>query len=230
MRVWALVLALWAGAAGAAEFVVTDGPLDDETFYRAVACGAIPGADCARPMARWPEDRARSLTVGIAQIDDGFPVYKLSWARAALDEAIAEINAAGADLSLTRRADGLPADIPVYLTGAPRGGIVAGTGYRGLDGAQIEAGLVTIWWRDGKISSAAVALSADVRRRSIRSVMLEELVQAMGLPTDIRGPAYRGQSIFDEDSNAVIRLTGQDAAALRRHYPLPDRLIQSASE
>lgn len=231
MRVWAFLAAvLIAAPVQATEFVETDLFLDDENFYRVVACGAEPGAECTRPMARWPEARARTLTVGIAKIDPDFPVYKLSWARAAVDEAIAEINAAGADLLVTRRADGLPADIPIYLTGAGRGEPVEGTGYRGLDGSIIQAGLVTLWWQDGKISTAAVALSADVRRRSIRSVMLEELVQALGLSTDIRGPAYRGRSIFDEDTNAVTQLIGQDAEALRRHYPTPDRLRQSASQ
>jgi hypothetical protein len=195
-----------------------------------VACAAAPEAECSRPMARWPVERARTLTVGIANIDADFPTYKLSWAHAAVDEAIAEINAAGADLRITRRADGLAADIPIFLTGAGRGEAVSGTGYRGLDGSIIQAGLVTLWWQDGAISTAAVALSADVRRRSIRSVMLEELVQALGLSTDIRGPAYRGRSIFDEDTNAVTQLLGQDADALRRHYPLTDALRQSASQ
>ena len=40
----------------------------------------------------------------------------------------------------------------------------------------------------------------------------------MGLPTDIAGEAYRG-SIFSETGNSVVRLTGQDAEALRLHYP-----------
>jgi len=46
------------------------------------------------------------------------------------------------------------------------------------------------------------------------------LVQAMGLPTDIESPAYTG-SIFAESSNSAVWLRGQDAAALRRHYPRP---------
>lgn len=231
MKVLAFAIAaLLAGPVHAIEFVETNLFLDDESFYRVVACGAAPEAECSRPMARWPQERARTLTVGIANIDADFPTYKLSWAHAAVDEAIAEINAAGADLRITRRADGLAADIPIYLTGAGRGEAVSGTGYRGLDGSIIQAGLVTLWWQDGAISTAAVALSADVRRRSIRSVMLEELVQALGLSTDIRGPAYRGRSIFDEDTNAVTQLLGQDADALRRHYPLTDALRQSASQ
>lgn len=220
---------LSASHAGAVEFIETDQILNDDYFYRAVACGAAPGADCTRQFARWPAEKARELTVSLRGIDPEFPVYKLSWVRAALDEAIDEINKAGAAINLVRRADALSADIPIFLTGAGRGEVVQDTGYHGLDGSTIEAGLVTVWWWDGDISTAAVALSADVRRRSIRSILLEELVQALGLATDIRGPAYRGKSIFDEDSNAVTRLEGQDREALRRHYPTDSQMSQSAS-
>ena len=55
-------------------------------------------------------------------------------------------------------------------------------------------------------------------RQAIASVVLEEVVQALGLLTDIRSPVYR-RSIFAEDSNSGIRLRGQDAMVIRRHYP-----------
>ena len=87
IRQLALTLALLlAPPAQAVEFVEADGPLDDETFYRAVACGAAPGKACARPFARWPEDRAGALTVSLSGVDPKFPIYKLSWVRDALDE------------------------------------------------------------------------------------------------------------------------------------------------
>jgi hypothetical protein len=50
-------------------------------------------------------------------------------------------------------------------------------------------------------------------------VVLEELTQAMGLLTDIEGQAYADSSVFSETSNAVRRLSRQDRAALRLHYP-----------
>lgn len=107
---------LSASHAGAVEFIETDQTLNDDHFYRAVACGAAPGADCTRQFARWPAEKARELTVSLRGIDPEFPVYKLSWVRAALDEAIDEINKAGAAINLVRRADALPADIPIFLT------------------------------------------------------------------------------------------------------------------
>ena len=71
--------------------------------------------------------------------------------------------------------------------------------------------------RDGAIAAAAVAVSMHLPRRVLRSVVLEEVVQATGLVTDVAGAAY-GDSIFHETGNDVARLRGQDAAAVRRHY------------
>jgi hypothetical protein len=96
--------------------------------------------------------------------------------------------------------------------------VVRGTGVPELDGVQIAIGRVAIRSRAGTIQSAAIAISQDIRRREVASIVLEELVQAMGLPTDIRSPAYR-DSIFSEEGNSVVWLRGQDAEALRRHYP-----------
>ena len=53
---------LMLSAAYATEFVEVEGLLDDESFYRAVACGAEPEGVCARPFARWPADSAQKLT------------------------------------------------------------------------------------------------------------------------------------------------------------------------
>jgi hypothetical protein len=87
-----------------------------------------------------------------------------------------------------------------------------------LDGSEIAIGRVAIRSRGEEITGAAIAISADIQRREIASVVLEELVQAMGLVTDVVSPAYE-DSIFSETGNSVTRLRGQDAAALRRHYP-----------
>ena len=214
----ALVL-LGAGGARALEFVQTAGVLSDADFYRAVACGAAPGAPCAKPFTRWPAAKALDLSVTISDVHPDFPSYKRELVDSALQEAVDEINNVGAAVQLHILPSGSAADIPIYLTGARRGGLVDNTGFLGLDGSTIQAGLVTLWWRDGVIRSSGIALSKDLRRRSTRSVLLEELVQSLGLATDLRNPSYAGKTIFDEDSNAVTRLIGQDAQALRLHYP-----------
>jgi Protein of unknown function (DUF2927) len=204
-------------AASAQEFITIPGRVSDEAFYRLVACAAPPGGACAKPQIRWSEDRRLTLSVAITQIDDGFPSYKLNLVDAALDAAIAEINHTGAYLLLERVYEGTP-DISVYLVDTPQGGTITGTGNAEMDGEALAVGRVAIRSVGGEIQEAAIALSRDIRRREVASVMLEELVQAMGLPTDVQSPAY-ADSIFSEDGNSVVWLRGQDAEALRRHYP-----------
>lgn len=203
--------------ATAQEFITVPRRLSDEAFYRLVACAAPPGGPCAKPEIRWSEERRVSLTVGIAQIDAGFPTYKLGLVDEAIDRAIAQINGSGAYLVLDRIYEG-EADISLFLLDTPQDGIIAGTGNAELDGSELSIGRVAIRSLGGEIQEAAIAISCDIQRREIASVVLEELVQALGLPTDIQSPAYP-DSIFNENSNAVVWLRGQDAEALRRHYP-----------
>ncbi len=214
-----LSLALASPAATAQEFITVPGPISDEAFYRLVSCAARPGGACAKPQIRWPEARRLHLTVGIAQIDRAFPSYKLNLVDAAIDAAIEEINGAGAYLLLERVYEGTP-DIGVYLLQTAQGGTITSTGNPEMDGETLAVGRVAIRSVGGDIRSATIAISRDIMRREIASVVLEELVQAMGLPTDIQSPAY-GDSIFNETGNSVVRLLGQDAEALRRHYPRP---------
>jgi hypothetical protein len=199
------------------EFIAVPDFVTDEAFYRIVACAAPPGGECAKPFIRWPAERRLRLRVGIAQIAAAFPGYRLDIVDHSIDRAIAEINGAGAHLFLERGHEA-PFDVPIYLVDAPQGGEISGTSVPELDGSEIAIGRVAIRSRGEEITGAAIAISADIQRREIASVVLEELVQAMGLVTDVVSPAYE-DSIFSETGNSVTRLRGQDAAALRRHYP-----------
>lgn len=214
----ALIGAFFAPVARAQEFIAVPNILSDQAFYRLVSCAAPPGGACAKPIIRWPEERRLSLRVGIAATAEDFPDYKLDLIDRAIDDAIFEINAAGAELFLERTYQGA-FDIPLYLVGTPQGGEIGGTGIEDLDGANIAIARVALRSRGEDIVAAAIAISQDIRRREIASVVLEELVQAMGLPTDVASPAYES-SIFSETGNSTVWLRGQDAAALRRHYPL----------
>ena len=170
-------------------------------------------------MIRWPETRRHPLRIGIAAIAPGFPGYKFDLVDRAIDTAIDQINATGADLVLVRVYEGA-LDVPFYLVETPQGGRIEGTSIAELDGADIAMARVALRSRGGDIHAAAIAISQDIRRREIISVVLEELVQSLGLPTDIDGPAY-DRSIFSETTNSAVWLRGQDATALRRHYPRP---------
>jgi hypothetical protein len=203
----------------AQEYVAVPDLISDEAFYRLVACASPPGGECSKPFIYWPEERRLSLRVGIAGTADSFPDYKYDLVDEALDAAIAEINAAGAHLFLERVYQG-EMDIPLHLVEAPQGGVIFGTGIDELDGSSIAIGRVAIRSRGDQIVAASIAISQDIRRREIASVVLEELVQSLGLVTDVVSPAY-DRSIFAENGNNMTRLGGQDAAALRRHYPRP---------
>lgn len=203
----------------AQEFLRVSGPLSDRDFYRLVSCAARPGGACTKPVVRWSRDRRLSLRTGIAAVSPRFPGYKFDLVDQALDAAIAQINGVGAHLFLERGFGGA-LDIPLYLLDTPEGALIEGTGNSTIDGAEMSIGRVVIRSRGEAIQSAAIAISRDIARREIASVVLEELVQAMGLPTDIQSDAY-DRSIFAEESNSVVWLRGQDAEALRLHYPRP---------
>ncbi|ABD56128.1 DUF2927 domain-containing protein [Jannaschia sp. CCS1] len=203
----------------AQEFIAVPDVISDDAFYRLVSCAAPPGGDCAKPLIYWPEDRRLALRVGIAGAADSFQNYRFDLVDAAIDAAIAEINGAGANLFLERVYEG-DIDIPFYLVDTPQGGTIDGTGVAELDGSSIAIGRVAIRSRGENIVAATIAISQDIRRREIASVVLEELVQSLGLVTDVASPAY-DLSIFAENGNSMTRLRGQDASALRRHYPRP---------
>lgn len=216
MRLGAVALCL-AGPAAAQEFVEVTGPLRDEAFYRAVACAAPPGGDCAKPFLRWPEEKRSPLTVGLVSLPRGLPDWRRRLFDAGLDSALAQINAVGAAIRLRRVAEA-PPDIEIHVVATAPGAVMQDTGVPALDGEVLPLGRVALRARDGEIREALIAVSAQARRREIASVLLEEITQGLGLMTDIKGAAYF-RSVFFEDGNSTVRLIGQDAMALRRHYP-----------
>lgn len=215
-----LAAGLVAGAASAQEFVTAKDLLSDEDFYRLVACAAPPVGDCQKPLVRWEPSDAKALTVGIVQIDDGYPSGRAAKAEAALDAALGEVNGSGAALRLSRPETGRTPHIRVFLLDLPRGSRVAGTDLPWFDGQPLATARMQAGWRDdGSLFVCAIAVSRDAGPGDLKRIMLEELVQCLGLMTDIGGRAYESRSIFSESSGLMDRLQGQDLAALRRHYP-----------
>jgi lipoate-protein ligase A len=217
----AAVLCLGFGAAMADEgAVVTYGHMSDADFYAAVSCGAVPGWGCRSTPVRWPHDRARRLSVSLAMKDDGYPAATAARISAAIDHAIRQINGAGADLRLRRHRDETPADIAVRLYAVSEGRRATGTGVADLEGRLMTAGYVSVDYDAAyTIRRGRILLAADVGDRNVESIVLEELTQALGLLFDIDDAAYQSTSVFAERGDDVTNLTGQDADALRRHYP-----------
>ena len=211
---------LLANPSWAIDYVATEGALSDRDFYLLVSCGAQPGSECDQPPIRWPSSKERSLTIGIAQRDAGFPDQTARHVLLGMKNAVRQINRLGSGLRLNEVGFGETADMLVYLQDVPEGGKIQGTGLRGLDGIRIEIGRFHVLWDHRReITRAGIVLSRDLEPQEAASVILEEIVQSLGLIYDIRNVTYRGRSIFDEDSNRVVALHGQDAKALRLHYP-----------
>jgi hypothetical protein len=212
-----------AAPAQPADYLETEGLLSSEDFYRLVSCRALPGGPCTAEPVRWPTERARDLRVGFASLPPGYPEETAARMTRAVDAAIAEINDAGAGLRLRRAKPGEDPDIAIHLAPVHEGDVIEGTGVRGVDGQEIGAALVTVWWDDRQsLTDAVIVLAENLPEPDLAPVVLEELTQAMGLMTDIRNPDYEGLSVFSEDSNRVLRLGPQDRDALRRHYPPQD--------
>lgn len=208
---------LLAWPAQAQEFVAVDGRLSDADFYRLVACAAPPGGPCSKPFIRWPQDRRDPLRVGFVRWPEGVHPVLANTLQEALDNAIFQINGVQAGMRL-ERTDGLRPDIEIHVVATAPGSVMTGTGHDMLDGALLPLARVALRAQAGEITQAVIAVSKDVDRRAAASVMLEELVQALGLVTDVLSPAYP-RSVFAEDSNFGVRLVGQDAMVLLRHYP-----------
>ena len=212
-----LVFVMWVTATHAADYLSTSGRLSDTDFYRLVACRALPGQDCKMPFVRWTPASASNLTVAITRVDPTFPPANASLIDDALGQAIGEINGLDAGINM-RRVTRNP-NIKVLLMDHPPNSRLSGTGDPELDGEWLEAAYVHIWWNGRReLTRGTIIITPAIERSSIRSVMLEELVQSLGLLTDVRNPHYRNRSIFAQDSNATVRLQGQDAMAVRRHY------------
>lgn len=216
------IASLWAlaSASMAKDYVDLPGRVTDESFHAAVSCGASLGGSCQRAPVYWPAQTRRDLTVSVQGRDPGFSATKARQVVRALNSAVAQINGAGADLRLRMVTPGTPAKIQVFLRDIAPGERITGTGVAGLDGVRIQIGRFHLRWTSARhITEGTIVLSSAIAPRDIPSVVLEELIQSMGLMWDIRSAGYRNASIFDEDSNSVTRLTTQDRSALRLHYP-----------
>lgn len=197
--------------------------VSDEDFYRAIACGAEPGGTCSYPFRRWSGPRQRDLRVALARVYDGYPAQEARYADTALELAIGRINRAGSTIKMRRVAPAAKADINIFLLNTPPNSVVRGTRIRSIEGKKIEAANVTIYWNGAnQISRAVIALSHGHIASAHQSIMLEELFQALGFMSDIKGHAYSESTITYEYSNKMFALGEQDKAALRMHYPKSD--------
>jgi hypothetical protein len=212
-----LLTALLATPAFASDGIATNGPLTDTEFLRLLTCGAVPDGPCARDAARWPDPGA--LTIGFGPVPDGYDADKANQISTAVDAAITSINAAGSAVNLTRIDYTEGPDITLRPTlFYENDAVYDEPGVE--DGERIGVGYVYVYWdRNLQITEATILMSRDIDPVDIDSVVLEEITQSLGFLFDIENPDYENVSIFAQDSNSVLAITGQDAAVMRLYYP-----------
>ena len=203
-------------AATASDGVASVGKLSNDDLYRLTACGAKPGGKCQGPFVRWDQP---IVTVAMPPADPAMDAELAAEIDKALDQAIAALNAARAGITLQRGISRQPPDIMVYRIGLKEGERTKNI--PGMtDGLEIGVGYMQINWDDAlNITDGTIVIAADIAPEDVRSVVLEELAQSLGFLFDIENPYYEGVSIFSQDSNETISITGQDRAILRLHYP-----------
>ena len=218
----AMVVTTGAKANERPEFIESRGQLSDDEFYRLVSCEGRRGSACKRYIIKWPPAARRKLTVAVSQTEPGFSSLKANRILAALKTAVAEINQAGSGVAMNvvSGAEAKNAAIKVFLVNAKPGERMRNVDSTLLRGRDAQIGYVHVSYRRNTIDQAHIAFSSDIALSQTKSVVLEELVQSLGLLTDILNPYYKRRSIFAEDCNCTTRLTGQDLSVLRRHYPL----------
>jgi hypothetical protein len=200
----------------AQDFVAAKGKLSDADFYRLVACGRPPGGECRIPLRRWPPDLAADLTVTLLPTIEPVQPALASQIEASLDRAIAILNGVGAAFHLRRVDDNAPALIRVQIRSQQSMSLLSGETKRRL----IPGGMVMFAAGPAdRITGADIVYSAQLVLTETESVVLEELTQSLGLVFDISGDHYKRRSIFSQERNSVTVITGQDATALRLHYP-----------
>lgn len=206
----------------AQDYVVTKkGKLSDRDFYRLVSCAAKPGGECQRPFYRWSKRNRKNVTVRIVEIEEGFPKKNAGLIRSAIRGAISEINKVGAGVHLSEIESGTP-DMRVILSKK----IVSARlpDARTIQDQIVAGGAIAMVrvftsGRPASINRANVLYSSEIPRHMIKSTVLEELIQGLGLLTDIHNRYYNDRSIFSEVGSRTKRLRGQDAKALIYHYP-----------
>lgn len=223
--VGAVALISAASAVNAKDFTRSIGKLSNQAFYKSIACKAKPGQKCQTPLRRWPKPIRKNISVGLVGVqgvarNGGY----VGATERAISNAVKQVNGAGAGVRLRVYTGNAAqnANIQVHLV-KPQGNnrIIKNTGYRLLDGQKANNAISASATVGKYILSSGIAVSVDrVKQSKLQSIVLEEVVQSLGLTWDIHNPYYDKRSIFAQvGTDSVTKLKGQDARVLRMHYP-----------
>lgn len=213
------------GTAFAQDYTFSNGKLTDEQFYKAVTCKAKVDAPCQEKPARWPAFLSNQLTVGLAQVQNGTSPEQEKIVTTALQRSVQMINDSGANLKL-RYVSGRKAKnawIKVHII-QPQGPnfLIKGVSLKGMNGLKAQNARTRIYANQNyNIMRAGVTISNTLTDPvQLQAIMLEEVVQSLGLMWDIENPYYNDISIFSQSGpDNLLKIADQDKAALQRHYP-----------
>ncbi len=219
------VFTTMVGAAFARDHTFSNGKLSDDQFYAAISCKAKLDGRCQEKPTRWPAYLSNQLTVGLAQVQKGTSKVQEAVVRTALKDSVAMINASGANLKL-RYVSGIMAHrtwIKVHIV-QPQGlrHIIKGVSLKGINGLKAQNARTKLYvTKNHQIGRVGVTISNTITDPvQLRALVLEELVQSLGLMWDIENPFYNKISIFSQSGpDNLLKIEGQDKAALQRHYP-----------
>lgn len=111
-------------------------------------------------------------------------------------------------------------DITIHLLDTARAKRITGSTAPRLNGLTMANAITALDVTESTITGAAIGFSNTITIRQYRSVILEEITQALGLITDIQNPYYRTRSILSQNADNSLKTLGeQDRIALIRHYP-----------
>lgn len=203
----------------ATDAVPSQGRLGDADFFRAVSCGAPTSGACQTSPRRFAK---RNMTVAVLRTKTARPTSdQIRATSRAIDTALAQINATTTNITLTRVSGtaARQADIKLHFVSSKIGQRISGTQFPLLDGQRMQHAITVILpFTKGRIYKSGIALAANLPARDVDGVVLEELVQSLGLPWDIDNPYYVGKSVFSQHGNGVKRLSKQDRMAIKNHY------------
>jgi len=218
-------LLITASDATARDHTFSNGKLTDDQFYRAVACKANIDKPCQSRAVRWPDYLTKQLTVGLAQVQEGTTKEQEAVVRQALQDSVTLINAAGANVKLKYvtgwRAHRSWIKVHIVKPHGPKGAI-KNVSLKGMNGLRAQNARTKLFvTKNYNIGRVGVTISNKITKPlQLRALVLEELVQSLGLMWDIENPYYNDKSIFSQSGpDNLLVIEGQDKAALRRHYP-----------
>ena len=221
--IFAVFTAFGASQSEAQGFTRSLGQLSDRDFYRAVSCRAPPGQICPTRTLKWPTFLRGRLSISLAGVQGSDPHF-VSRARNAMERAVAEINRANSGVQIRNvwGPQASLANIQVYLV-EPKGPQkkIEKLSFPPLVGKVADPAVSVRSTLGSTILSAGIAIERNPALvPKLQSIMLEKILESLGLVWDIQNPFYDKKSLFSPFEKAPIgRLTGQDLTVLRLHYP-----------